>query len=85
MRKSIGMEFLEMTKLKNLYESDQALGEDEPPIELECGGGKKIIELPEPKSIDMGAFLDDEINEALSIDGKSQFTLYMATVGKKRL
>jgi nitroreductase len=31
----------------------------------------------------LGTFLDDELNDLLGIDGKEQFALYMATVGKK--
>lgn len=31
----------------------------------------------------IGAFSDDELNEILNIDGKEQFVIYMATVGKK--
>lgn len=30
----------------------------------------------------IAAFLDDDINTLLSLDGKSQFTIYMASVGK---
>ena len=30
----------------------------------------------------IGAFMDDEMNTLLSLDGEKKFTLYMATVGK---
>lgn len=33
----------------------------------------------------LGTFLDDELNDLLGIDGKEQFALYMATVGKKQV
>jgi len=32
----------------------------------------------------IAAFSDDEMNQILNIDGKEQFVVYMATVGKKR-
>ena len=32
----------------------------------------------------IGAFNDDQLNELLNIDGEEHFTIYVATVGKKR-
>jgi SagB-type dehydrogenase family enzyme len=32
----------------------------------------------------IAAYSDDEVNELLGIDGKEQFAIYIATVGKKR-
>jgi hypothetical protein len=31
----------------------------------------------------VGAFSDDELNSILNLDGKEQFAIYMASVGKK--
>lgn len=31
----------------------------------------------------VGSFFDDEVNEAIGVDGEEEFVIYMATVGKK--
>jgi len=33
----------------------------------------------------IGAFHDDELNKLLNINGKDQFVIYAATVGKKKI
>jgi hypothetical protein len=35
--------------------------------------------------LSIGTFLEDELNDPLGIDGKEQFAIYMATMGKKQV
>ncbi len=51
-----GYEFVEQTKYPNLSDPDQQLGNPQPPFEIPLEKGKKVLELPDPQSIDLGNF-----------------------------
>lgn len=55
MKKSIGKEFMEKTKYKNLLEeSDQSKGVEQPPLQLEYPKGEQTIDLPIADNITLG-------------------------------
>lgn len=59
-----GYEFVEQTKYPNLSDPDQKLGKPQPPFEIPLEKGKKVLELPDPQSIDLGSF---DLRKAIEI------------------
>lgn len=53
MEMSTGQRFMEESKYKYATESDQEKGLKQPPLQLEYDTDKNIIDLPEPKSIEL--------------------------------
>jgi len=60
--KGQGREFMEKTKYRYLEQSDQNKGLPQPPLELPPAKGKRIIDLPDPKSVEAEPL---EVNEAI--------------------
>ncbi len=54
MAKDTGQKFMEHTKYQYLEMSDQDKGIEQPPIELEYDKEHKLIDLPNPKDIELG-------------------------------
>lgn len=54
MTKDAGREFMRKTTYRNLEESDQQKGLPQPPLELPCDAAQLLIDLPAPKTIDLG-------------------------------
>jgi SagB-type dehydrogenase family enzyme len=50
--KGQGREFMEKTKYRYLEQSDQNSGLPQPPLELPAEKGKRIIDLPDPKTVE---------------------------------
>lgn len=55
MNRKIGAEFLKFTQYKYLSESDQSKGVPQPPLELPYDDKGKLIDLPQPKNINIGS------------------------------
>ena len=64
MLKNNGYEFVEETKYPNLSDPDQQLGNPQPPFEIPLEKGKKVLDLPDPQSIDLGDF---DLRKAIEI------------------
>ncbi len=50
--KGQGREFMEKTKYRYLEQSDQNSGLPQPPLEFPAAKGKRIVDLPDPKSVE---------------------------------
>lgn len=74
--KDIGKYFLEYTKYQHLDESAQSKNLKQPPLELEYDITKKLIPLPDPKSLNIGNLpLKDAINQRKSLRNYSSVPL----------
>jgi SagB-type dehydrogenase family enzyme len=63
-----GYQFIEETKYSNISQSDQRLGESQPPYEIALEKDKPLIDLPDPASIDLGGYdLRQAIEERRSL------------------
>jgi SagB-type dehydrogenase family enzyme len=63
-----GYQFIEETKYSNISQSDQRLGESQPPYEIALEKDKTLIDLPHPASIDLGGYdLRQAIEERRSL------------------
>jgi SagB-type dehydrogenase family enzyme len=56
MKSHIGIEFIEKTKYQYVSQSDQTRGVEQPPLEQPYAGEGKLIDLPEPKTIELPDF-----------------------------
>ena len=64
MLKQNGYQFVEETKYPQLSESDQRLGQPQPPFEIPLEEDKPLIDLPDPDSIDLGVY---DLRKAIEI------------------
>jgi len=64
MLKQNGYQFVEETKYPQLSESDQRLGQPQPPFEIPLEEDKPLIDLPDPDSIDLGIY---DLRKAIEI------------------
>jgi len=73
-----GYQFIENTKYLNLSESGQSQDKPQPHYEISPVEGKPLIDLPDPKSIDLGAYdLRKAIEERRSLRRYSEDSLSM--------
>jgi len=63
----IGKEFIEKTKYKYLSEPDQLKNLPQPPLELEADCDKKILNLPNPKDVNVGISLFEAMENRRSL------------------
>jgi SagB-type dehydrogenase family enzyme len=72
----IGKEFMEKTRYKYLGDSDQAKGVTPPPLEQPYDESKAVVELPEPRKTECGAYdLRTAIEERRSLRSYSEEAL----------
>jgi len=70
---NIGKEFMEKTRYKYLGDSDQSQGATPPPLEQPYDESKKIVDLPEPRKTECGAYdLRTAIEERRSLRSYSR-------------
>lgn len=71
--KGQGREFMEKTKYKYLDESDQNKGLPQPPLVLPPMEGKRVIKLPDPKTVKVNPVtVSEAINRRVSVRAYSQ-------------
>ncbi len=73
----VGKSFLEGTKVQYLSESDQSKGVAQPTLELPYDNSKNIVELPDPKSLNVKTRLLDAVENRRTIRKYSNSPLTM--------